>query len=275
VCGGLHQGAPRQLDERQACRTVGDVAGELRIPRVRALPVSDADTDLVVKVLRPIWDIKTETAVRLPGRIESIIDWATVSEYRVGENPARWRGHLENLLANPNKIAPVTNFPALPWPEIATFVALLVQREGAAALAVQFAILTACRSGEVRGATWSEIDGDAKVWTIPAKRMKVGKEHQVPLSPAAIAVLGQMPPDGAFIFSGRSHDTPLCLSSGRLARKADPSDADVGGVLHVPSCAYLLSRRCYEFVSVTDFRPAFPWRDIPSIRHPVRNHNLP
>jgi integrase len=169
-------------------------------PVFGALPVSDVDTDLVVKVLRPIWDIKTETAVRLRGRIESILDWATVSKYRVGENPARWRGHLENLLANPNKIAPVTNFPALPWREIADFMVQLVQREGAAALAVQFAILTACRSGEVRGATWAEIDWDATVWTIPAKRMKAGKEHRVPLSPAAIAVLQQMPRDGAFIF---------------------------------------------------------------------------
>ena len=178
-------------------------------PVFGALPVADVDTDLVVKVLRPIWDTKTETAVRLRGRIESIIDWATVSKYRAGENPARWRGHLENLLANPNKIAPVTNFPALPWREMAEFMEHLIQREGVAALAVQFAILTACRSGEVRGATWSEIDWDAKVWTIPAKRMKAGKEHRVPLSPAATAVLGQMPRDGTVIFSGRSHDTPL------------------------------------------------------------------
>jgi integrase len=124
--------------------------------------VSDVDTDLVVKVLRPIWDSKTETAVRLRGRIESILDWATVSKYRHGENPARWRGHLQNLLANPNKIAPVTNHPALPWHEIAAFMPQLIAREGVAARAVQFAILTACRSGEVRGAMWSEIDMDAK-----------------------------------------------------------------------------------------------------------------
>lgn len=162
-------------------------------PVFGALPVSDVDTDLVVKVLRPIWDIKTETAVRLRGRIECIIDWATVSKYRTGENPARWRGHLENLLANPNKIAPVTNFPALPWREIATFMAELVTREGVAARAVQFAILTACRSGEVRGATWSEIDLEAMLWTVPASRMKAGKEHRVPLSTAAIAVLRDMP----------------------------------------------------------------------------------
>jgi integrase len=199
-------------------------------PVFGALPVSDVDTDLVVKALRPIWDIKTETAVRLRGRIESILDWATVSKYRVGENPARWRGHLENLLANPNKIAPATNFPALPWREIAEFMAQLVQREGAAALAVQFAILTACRSGEVRGATWAEIDWDAKVWTVPAKRMKAGKEHRVPLSTAAMAVLQQMPRDGAFIFSGRTRDTALSdMSLTAVLRRMGRGDITVHG----------------------------------------------
>jgi integrase len=199
-------------------------------PVFGALPVSEVDTDLVVKVLRPIWDTKTETAVRLRGRIESVIDWATVSKYRVGENPARWRGHLQNLLANPNKIAPVTNFPALPWREIPEFMGLLIQREGAAALAVQFAILTACRSGEVRGATWSEIDWDTKVWTIPANRMKAGKEHRVPLSLPALAVLGKMPRDGSVIFSGRGHDTPLSdMSLTAVLRRMGRGDITVHG----------------------------------------------
>ena len=199
-------------------------------PVFGALPVSDVDTDLVVKVLRPIWDTKTETAVRLRGRIESILDWATVSKYRNGENPARWRGHLENLLANPNKIAPVTNFPALPWQEIAAFMQQLVAREGVAARAVEFAILTACRSGEVRGATWSEINIDAKLWTVPAKRMKAGKEHRVPLSTAAIAVLQQMPRDSAFIFSGRSHDTILSdMSLTAVLRRMGRGDITVHG----------------------------------------------
>ncbi len=199
-------------------------------PLFGSLPVSDVDTDLVVKVLRPIWETKTETAVRLRGRIESIIDWATVSKYRVGENPARWRGHLQNLLANPNKIAPVTNFPALPWRDIAAFMAELAQREGEAALAVQFAILTACRSGEVRGATWAEIDWHTKVWTIPVSRMKAGKEHRVPLSTAAVAVLGKMPRDGDFIFSGRSHNTPLSdMSLTAVLRRMGRGDITVHG----------------------------------------------
>jgi integrase len=150
-------------------------------PTFGSTPVADVDTELVMSVLRPIWDTKTETAVRLRGRIESILDWATVSKYRQGENPARWRGHLENLLGNPHKIAPVKNRPALPWPELPDFVAKLVEREGVAAHAVRFAILTACRSGEVRGATWSEIDLKANLWTIPAARMKAGKEHRVPV----------------------------------------------------------------------------------------------
>jgi integrase len=168
-------------------------------PVFGALPVSNVDTELVVKVLRPIWDTKTETA-------------------------------LQNLLANPNKIAPVTNFPALPWQEIAAFMPLLVAREGVAARAVEFAILTACRSGEVRGATWTEIDFDAKAWTIQAKRMKAGKEHRVPLSPAAIAVLQQMPRDSAFIFSGRTHDTILSdMSLTAVLRRMGRGDITVHG----------------------------------------------
>jgi integrase len=178
-------------------------------PVFGALPVADVDTDLVVQVLQPIWDTKTETAVRLRGRIECILDWAAVSKYRQGENPARWRGHLENLLANPNKIAPVTNFPALPWWEIAAFMAQLGEREGVAARAVQFAILIACRSGEVRGATLTEIDLEANLWTIPATRMKAGKEHRVPLSTAAIALLQDMSRDRDYVFSGRAHDAAL------------------------------------------------------------------
>jgi integrase len=116
---------------------------------------------------------------------------------------------LENLLANPNKIAPVKSRPALPWSEIGAFMALLVEREGIATLAVQFAILTACRSGEVRGARWSEIDLHAKLWTIPAARMKAGKEHRVPLSTAAVTVLQALPRTGDIVFPGMKHGTEL------------------------------------------------------------------
>jgi integrase len=199
-------------------------------PVFGALPVSDVDTDLVVKVLRPIWNGKTETAVRLRGRIEAIIDWATVSKYRSGDNPARWRGHLENLLADPNKVAPVVNFPALPWREIAAFTRDLRAREGVSARAVEFAILTACRSGEVRGAAWDEIDLEAKVWTVPATRMKAGKEHRIPLSTQAIALLRQMPREGAYIFPGRSSDTILSdMSLTAVLRRMGRGDITVHG----------------------------------------------
>lgn len=199
-------------------------------PVFGALPVSDVDTDLVIKVLRPIWNAKTETAVRLRGRIEAIIDWATVSKYRSGDNPARWRGHLENLLADPNKVAPVVNFPALPWRVIAAFVRDLRAREGVSARAVEFAILTACRSGEVRGASWDEIDLEAKVWTVPATRMKAGKEHRIPLSMQAIALLRQMPREGAYVFPGRSSDTILSdMSLTAVLRRMGRGDITVHG----------------------------------------------
>ena len=184
----------------------------------------------MVKVLGPIWRKKTETAVRLRGRIECILDWATVSKFRQGENPARWRGHLENLLANPNKIAPVKNHPALPWREIGSFMALLREREGVAARAIEFAIVTACRSGEVRGATWAEIDKKAKLWTIPAERMKAGKEHRVPLSTRAMAILAALGPLGDVVFPGRDKETPLSdMSLTAVLRRMGRGDITVHG----------------------------------------------
>ncbi|MBC7686156.1 MAG: integrase arm-type DNA-binding domain-containing protein [Bdellovibrionales bacterium] len=199
-------------------------------PLIGALPVAAVDTDLVVKVLAPIWGSKTETATRLRGRIESILDWATVSKYRQGENPARWRGHLENLLANPNKIAPVKNHPALPWREMGGFMAQLIEREGIAARAAQFTILTACRSGEVRGATWAEIDLNAKLWTIPAERMKAGKEHRVPLSTTVMALLEAMPRLGDIVFPGRKQGTELSdMSLTAVLRRMGRGDITIHG----------------------------------------------
>jgi integrase len=159
------------------------------------LPVAEVDTALVVKSLSLIWQTRQETASRLRGRIESVLGWATTSGYRVGENPARWKGHLENLLANVSKTARIQNHPSLPWQKIFDFMSALHKREGSAARAVEFTILTACRSGEVRGAQWSEFDFTEKLWTIPAERMKAGREHQVPLSDAALAVLAAMQAD--------------------------------------------------------------------------------
>jgi integrase len=199
-------------------------------PVFGTMPVSDVDTDLVMRALRPIWDAKTETAVRLRGRIESILDWATVSRYRQGENPARWRGHLQNLLANPNKIAPVQNHPALPWFEIPAFMELLELCEGIAAVATRFAILTAARSGEVRGARWAEMDLEAMLWTVPAVRMKAGKEHRVPLSTAAVTLLRNLERKGELIFPGRRRDTMLSdMSLTAVLRRMDRGDITVHG----------------------------------------------
>ena len=178
-------------------------------PVIGSMPVAAVDTALVVKVLEPIWTEKTETATRLRGRIESILDWATVSKFRVGENPARWRGHLDNLLANPTKVSRVAHHAALPWANVTGFMAELRKREGIAARAVEFGILTAARSGEVRGATWAEIDLDAALWTVPAERMKGGREHRVPLSRRAIALLEVAPRTGDYIFPGSRAQSPL------------------------------------------------------------------
>ncbi len=188
------------------------------------------DTALVVKVLGPIWQTKTETATRLRGRIESILDWATVSLYRQGDNPARWRGHLENLLADPGRVARVVHHPALPWQETGTFMAALRKQAGIAARAAEFAILTATRSDEVRGATWAEIDLAARLWVIPGERMKAGREHRVPLSGAALALLNTMPRFGDLIFPGRQHGKALSdMSLTAVLRRMGRRDITIHG----------------------------------------------
>jgi integrase len=158
-------------------------------PVMGNLPVDVIDTALVMKILEPIWQIKTETAKRLRGRIEVILDWAKVREYRTGENPARWRGHLENLLARPSKLIKVEHFAALPYAKINGFLQRLDKQAGLGAAAMKLVIFTACRSREILEATWDEIDLGNKVWTIPAERMKMGKEHRVPLTAPALAIL--------------------------------------------------------------------------------------
>jgi len=168
-------------------------------PIIGSMSVEQIDTALVVKVLAQLdekglqfWQAKNETATRVRGRIESILGWATTSGFRSGDNPARWRGHLENLLATISRTTRIKNHPSLAWGRMGAFVKVLRQRDGVAARAVEFAILTASRSGEVRGACWSEIDLAAKVWTIPAERMKARREHEVPLSEASLDLLKSM-----------------------------------------------------------------------------------
>lgn len=161
-------------------------------PIIGKLLVQDVGKEHVLQVLEPIWKTKTETASRLRGRIEQVLDWATARGHREGLNPARWRGHLDKLLSKPEKIAKVEHHAALPADDVAAFIVDLRKREGVSARALEFAILTAARSGEVRGAKWSEIDLDGAVWTVPGERMKASKEHRVPLSEQAVNLLNSL-----------------------------------------------------------------------------------
>jgi integrase len=156
-------------------------------------PVASIGQAEVLKCLEPIWKDKTETASRLRGRIESVLDWAKVRGYRSGDNPAQWKGNLDHLLPVISKAKRVQHHRALPWQDISQFVRQLKQEDGISARALEFAILTACRSGEVRGAQWDEVDLKANLWIIPASRMKMGREHRVPLPAQAITLLKALP----------------------------------------------------------------------------------
>jgi integrase len=162
-------------------------------PVIGSMSVADVELAHVISVLKPIWTDRTETATRVRQRIESVLAWATVNGYRDGDNPARWKGNLEHALPKPSKVKKVSHFPALHWSEMGAFMAQLRERNGVAARALEFAILTAARSIEVRGATWEEFDLEAKVWTIPGDRMKAGKPHRVPLSQPALKLLKALP----------------------------------------------------------------------------------
>jgi integrase len=202
------------------------------------IPVQDVDVALVIKILEPIWKTKTETASRIRGRIEVILDWATAREYRQGENPARWRGHLENLLPKRSKVQKVEHQPALPYDQVGDFMTALKEQEGAAALALTFTILTAGRTAEVIGATWGEMDLQKAIWTVPAHRIKAGREHRVPLSEAALRILKELKKQhdligakaGNFIFNGQRHGRPLSNTAMlMLLRRMGRQDITVHG----------------------------------------------
>ncbi len=182
-------------------------------PVIGDMAVAKIGTDDVLRVLRPIWERVPETASRVRQRIEAVLDAAKVKGWRTGENPARWKGHLAGELPAPAKVKRVAHRPALPWQQMAAFMEALNQRQGMAAKAVRFTILTATRTGEVRGMRWREVDLDAKVWTIPGERMKAGKLHRVPLSPAALAVLDDvrslMKAPADLVFPSANGKTPL------------------------------------------------------------------
>jgi integrase len=173
------------------------------LPRLGQLPVNEVDEAAVLRVLKPIWRDKTSTAGRMRARIEAVLDYATAAKYRSGDNPARWE-ILKHLLARPERIKRTEHLPALPYAALPQFMARLRDINGVDVRALEFCILTAARSREVIGATWSEIDFVAAVWTIPASRMKARKEHRVPLSSAALALLKECytEDDNGFIFIG-------------------------------------------------------------------------
>ena len=205
-------------------------------PHFGDLPVGDIGTEHVLAALEPIWRVKPETATRVRGRIESVLDYATARDWRAGENPARWRGHLANLLPARGKVAPVEHHAALPWADIGAFLPLLKTQAGVAAHALHFLILTAARSGEVLGARWAEIDLATKLWTVPAARMKAGREHRVPLSEPALAVMKDMAKlrarDSieAFVFPGATEDRPLSIMAMTMVlRRMKRGDLTVHG----------------------------------------------
>jgi integrase len=205
-----HEAGWRNAKHRYQWRATLDLACE----QIGRTPVAAIATGDVMRVLDPIWREKPETASRLRGRIESVLDYAAAHGWRGGENPARWRGHLAKLLPAPDKVAKVKHHAALPWPEIGMFMAELRDENGVAARALEFAILTVGRTGEVIGATWPETDIRAALWVVPPLRMKAGREHRVPLSEAALAVLEAMAPlrddqSGGWVFPGGRAGRPL------------------------------------------------------------------
>ncbi len=232
-----HKGAWRN---QKAIKQWNSFFEKYAYPIIGTLPVNEVDLDLVLKILQPIWATKTETADRIRNRIERILDFAKVREYRQGENPARWRGHLDQLLPRPSKIAKVRHFPALPYSEIGDFMLGLQQINDLGARVLEFTILTGVRTNEATGARWEEIDLKAKTWTVPAHRMKTGIEHRVPLTDRTIEILYEaekliefeQPANhkSGWIFRGRRGDKPISnMAMLMLLRRIGRKDITVHG----------------------------------------------
>jgi integrase len=207
--------------------------------------VNAINTDHVMRVLEPIWHEKTDTAKRVRGRIETVLNYATVRKQRHGDNPARWTGYLSELLARPSRLAPVEHHAALDYRTMGEFMAQLRQREGIGALALEFTVLTCARTAETLGATWDEIDLDEKVWIVPANRIKAGKEHRVPLSKAVLAVLRKV--------------RGISEKIGGLVAKSKfvfPNDR-TGGQLSSNALLALLKRMKRDDVTTHGFRSSF------------------
>ncbi len=176
--------------------------------------VAEIETAHVIGALEPIWTSKTETATRVRQRIETVLSWATANRYRHGENPARWKGHIDQILPKPAKLKNVRHHPAVPYLEMHRFLTHLRSRLGISARVLEWQILTAVRPGEATGTRWDEIDMDAALWTIPGERMKAGITHRVPLSRPALDILRALPVVGPFVFPGGKPKSPLSLAAG-------------------------------------------------------------
>ena len=226
-----HEASWRNAKHRQQWRNTLDTYAA---PVLGKQGVATIGTAEVARVLEPIWRAKPETASRLRGRIEAVLDYAAARGWRTGENPARWRGHLAKLLPSRAKLARVKHHAALPWQDIPAFMEALNRQSGVAALALRFTILTAARTGEIIGARWAEVDIGKAVWTIRATRMKAGRDHRVPLSEPAIVVLREIvklgsAPD-AFLFPGAKSGKPLSnMAMAKLLGRMGRDDLTVHG----------------------------------------------
>jgi integrase len=244
-----------------------------------ALPVDAIDTGLVMQVLLPIWTTRTETAARIRARIESILDWARVAGYSNGENPARWKAHLENMLPKKHKVRVVKHLPAIEHSVIGAFMDRLREQEGIAARALEFTTLSACRVGEVIGARWNELDLDSKVWTVPGERMKSGREHRVPLTEAALAIIENMAvhrrSDG-YLFPGVSAGRPISASALRLVMDRIGAGATTHGMRACfrswcadHGIARDLAEQCLAHVTGNAVEQAYNRTDLLERRRPI------
>jgi integrase len=214
-------------------------------PELGKMLVQDITTQDVLRALQPIWADKTETAKRVRGRIEAVLSWATVAGHRTGDNPARWAGNLKELLPAPSKVATEGNHPALALDDAPRWFAALQTREGFGARALEFLSLTATRSQEVRGARWDEIDLDKALWVIPGTRIKMGKEHRIPLSARAVALLEVLP---------KLDDNPLVFPAARGGQLSDMTLSATMKRMHESD----ISQGGAGFIDRTSKRPAVP-----------------
>lgn len=206
-------------------------------PAIGKMLVSEITVHDIQRMLEPIWMTTTETAKRVRSRVENVLDWAQVKGHRSGDNPARWKGNLEALMPKPSKVAKSDNHPAIALKDVRRWFAALQRREGVSARALEFLALTAARSGEVRGAVWSEIDLVARVWTIPASRMKAGNEHRVTLTDEAIALLNRMPRlnSSPYVFAAPREGELSDMSLSAVMRRMQKDDVEKGGLGYVDS----------------------------------------